>query len=266
MKYLIIAIVFIVLLSGCIDNVVQQTGGLETTMIADPPEIFINRPVTIYLDIENTDTKNLHDVYTEFFDTGILLGKCDSSNLSILLPEQFKTISCTLLAPQEIAQNRATTEISSLVRFNTEFSLVQLVEMVSEQYYELHLGEIERKPSSYVYKDKNIQVDIEFSDALPVVVRPEKKAFMYITIKNIGNGFITFLHHDAFSLEPVRPQSEKIVECDFPDLVPTDREFPRIACEMRMPENVEYIYNHDVIFSLSYEYEVRDKTTVNIVR
>jgi len=251
--------------SGCIGTQ-QYSSSILTKMYADPSNVFINRDVTIYLDIENIDEKNLYDVYAEIFDTGSLSGSCEPLYENIMMPGQAKTLTCTLMAPLNINGNIEITGITSSTRFNKDFDIVQLIELVSENYYNIHLGEIKTKPKSYVYRDKNIEVDIEFSDNLPIVIRPEKKAFMYITIKNIGNGFLSDISKESFSITPVKENQPQILDCKFPDIIPTGRQLPRIACELYMPEGVDYIYNYDIAFSFNYQYEVRDQITVNIMK
>ena len=49
-------------------------------------------------------------------------------------------------------------------------------------------------------------------------------------------------------------------------LEPIGRQFPRLACEILMPDDLEYLANYDITLYLDYDYEIRDKITVNIMR
>jgi hypothetical protein len=49
-------------------------------------------------------------------------------------------------------------------------------------------------------------------------------------------------------------------------LEPIGRKFPRLACEIYMPSNLDYLANYELVIHLKYDYEIRDKITINIVR
>jgi hypothetical protein len=176
--------------------------------------------------------------------------------------------SCVLSAPNknDIASSTVSTNVGVNVNFTTTLSAAQIIEMVNENEYDLRLktGNWETKPKSYTYSDKNIELQVDFSDNLPIIARPEKKSYIYFTIKNTGGGLISDIKAGDFSLTEI---SSAVVSCEtIGGLSPVNNVFPRIACTLNLPSNVDYISNHMIVINLNYNYEIRKDIPIKIVR
>lgn len=290
MKYIIIilSVISLIFISGCTTTTVG--GGLSLSLYADPPTIFSSGITTLYIDIDNKDVKTVNNVDVTAFDTGLLQylvtedwqymyeaqPSCHKT-YDDFAPGQFDTFLCKLRAPY-IEQQALQTDVHVRATFDTELSVVQLIEMMSVDEYERRTasGKFTPKPQTYSYQDKYVELQIEFSEQLPVVVRQGKKYFAYFTITNIGNGFIGPVEPGDFYIE----QPGNILKCKqeqfFEEggitnlldktIEPVGRKFPRIACEILMPGDIEYLANYDITVRIRYNYEIRDKISVNIRR
>lgn len=268
-KYIVVFLLFLLLIvfSGCVST--QRNDGLVFTLSADPPRAFTSDNVRVIMDVENTDTKEYKDIVIDVFDKGVLEGGCDNFYYDALLPiggnGQFKTYYCYFVTPSHIPEKEVTTTVYAKATYKTEFKAVQLIEMITEEYYDVHKGEIKAKPVSYVYRDKNVEVAIDFSTDLPIIVRPESRVFMKIQIMNVGNGFIKPITN--LKIKPTNDEVVNIFEnCDFPRLEQNGNVFPRQSCEIALPLGVDYLANYDALLEFSYEYEVRANTDVTIMR
>ena len=277
MTSLSLLLVFVLLVSGCIDNFVDQgqfNEGLAFQLSADPERVFTNDNVRLIMDLENKDIKPYRDVTVSVFDTGLLLQRCSDYHYDELAPTTMRTqeqaglfasFFCCGWTPATITGSDVTTTVYGRVTYATSFSLVQLIEMVSEQYYEAHRGEIITKPRSYVYKDKNLEVAVDFSGDLPLLVRPGTQSFMRVQITNIGNGFVGPIRD--LTIKPVNNEQLDIFRsCAFETLEPVNNAFPRKSCELLLPPGLDYLANYDAIVEFTYTYEVRDQTDVTIMR
>jgi len=291
MKYVLlvsILIVPLIFLSGC--TTTQVGSGLFMSLYSDPQTMFGDDITTLYIDIDNRDTKTIDNVIVTAFDTGILefLATEDwqyryegypvcQKEYNNFAPSQFDTFSCKLHSPViELPSLRS--DIYVKATFDTEFAVVQVMEMMTLDEYirKTASGKFVPRPESYSYRDKYVELQLEFSEQLPIVVRENKKYFVYFTVRNIGNGFIGNILSDDFYIE----QQGNIIQCN-PDsgidaggitylidneLEPIGNKFPRVACEVLLPDDVNYLINYDFTVRLRYGYEIRDKTTINIIR
>lgn len=299
---------FLILLSGCVSNGSFEHG-LFVTMQADPQTIFTDRETTVYVDIENRGERSIRDITVDIFDVGLMepttpVTKLDAENLlrdigrslldmalsrffgdkpsqakipcapgvyERLLPGEFKTHQCTLKSPKQIIEVQTATTVSAKVIYTQELTFTQLIELVSEGYFESHRNDFAPKAGSYVYNDKNVEITVEFSDSLPVIVRNGKDVYMHITIKNIGNGFMPTIAQGRIKIEIPdelkRKYGSDVIQCpEIKNLESFEKTFPRITCKLNLPTNFNLISNYDFIFTLNYDYEVRADTTVTIVR
>ena len=137
-----------------------------------------------------------------------------------------------------------------------------IIEMITEDEYNIRerTGKLVKKPKTYSYKDNNLELQIDFSDRLPIVATGEKK-YMYLTIRNIGDGFVSDITGDDIEIR----QDEDVVNCVEQDIVPIGKEFPRVACELNMPD-INYIGNYAVIIDIDYTYENREDLPITIIR
>ena len=269
-------LILIILASGCITQPQVIGGGLFVSLKPDPPTVFSSGIVAINIDVDNKNPRTVTDIKADLFDTGILLGNACRLQMNFMRPEEFKSFSCTFRAPPKdtVLEDRIGTTVNARVEYTTDLPVVQVIEMMTEDEYtqRSQSGKFQPKPSSYAYKDKNVEILVEFSDNMPIVVRQEQKDyFVYFTIKNIGNGFIKEFVYGDLILAPVKEGVPKIVDC--PDLEspswklePEGKEFPRIACRLILPQGFSVVENYGLLILLKYRYEVRESADVTIIR
>lgn len=270
-------ILVIVAAAGCI-NSAPAGGGLSISMQPDPPKIFSHGTTRINIDLENTNPRPITASF-DIFDTGRLTfaqqppgAACGLDNF-IMLKNDFKSFFCVLQAP-DIEEESVLTEVNAWARYKTSMPVVQVIEMMTEAEYQRRAGQAAlTKPASYSYRDKNVEVRIDFDEPLPIVLRRGHRYFMHFTIKNIGNGLIGSLKYNDFSVRPAGATSFSIVDCrnsgiDNPNwrLEPVGKEFPSITCELTMPSGVSAVENYGMLVTLEYNYEVREKALVQIIK
>jgi len=275
MRAILIVMILIISVSGCTiksDQVISE--GLAINVEADPQRVFSDSTTRLYVDVENIDTKTVNDLDVDVYYTGRLT-ELDEENCKKhedeLEPGEIVIMEkCDLTAPSkdEMTVSSVKTDVAVKVDFTTKLNVAQLIEMITKEAYDIKVraGSLETKPKSYVYRDKNIEMQVDFSDRLPIVVREGKTSFVYFTIKNIGNGFISDIEDRDFVIKQQEVNGNKIVDCDFTVISPREREFPRIACELNLPDDVTYLSNHVIIIELEYDYEIRKEVPVEIVR
>ncbi|MCX6815564.1 MAG: hypothetical protein NT120_01800 [Candidatus Aenigmarchaeota archaeon] len=283
----------IVLVAGCTENQVVGNG-LITTISPDSSMVFSSGTVRINVDLDNQNPRPITDVNAAIFDPGLLKAmggdtidlynlantKTCGKHIDEMLPNQFQSFACIFQAPSkiELPQNSLENDINAKVEYKTDFSAVQLIELMTDQEYlrRTATNTFQQKSKSYSYHDRNVEIDVDFSDNLPIVKRSgdQKDYFVYITIKNIGNGFIKEITRNDFNIVQAKAGGvniEDIVSCPFRDqqnwkLEPLGKEFPRIACQLNLPEGLNVIENYGMLITLNYNYETRDKATITVVR
>ena len=322
MKYIFL-LLSIVFLSACVSQLnpfspgfnpigalqgqqpVRVQEGLGVSLSSSPSEIFAGSKTTLYLDAQNKDVAPIRNIILEIFDTGNLQ-KSNECKLSIpqLLPDQITALSCTVQATSIIQKTQSET-INARAKFQSVLTAVQTLDIMNEEIYtrEKFAGNINTRPRAYTYSDRNMQMDIEFSDDMPIVVRKGRQYFVYFTIRNIGNGFvdkITFgenfmpieqknlkfgefknaLQATDLLLTLLQKQSKIFQETgseetycsdilccrDFKTIYPSGKVFPRIACELKLPENAQQLVDYQVLVPLLYNYEVRAQSQLKVVR
>jgi hypothetical protein len=221
-------------------------------------------------DLLNTVFRRIFGYYPAPLEEEI---ECVPGIYRTMLSDELKSYECKLKTPasSELIEKETTTTVSAKVTYTQNLSFSQLIEMVSEQYYQQHRNDFVSKPNSYTYRDKNVEVLVEFSDNIPMVVREGRDAYMYFTIKNIGNGFIDKIE-DGDIIIQIPPQLRQtynfdVIQCSsYGGMEIIGKEFPRVACKLDLPPTVNLITNYDFIFTLVYDYEVRVSTDITIVK
>lgn len=275
MKYItVIAILSVLAVAGCTS--ISNSQGLSVTLQADPSTVFSKSGTILHIDVDNRDQKTLNNVRVELFDTGLLQfidplhqsSKCLKS-FPRLLPYEFQSLACSLYAPQ-ISEASVQTEVNSRVSFDSDFSATHVFEVMNENEYQRRLasGSYEARPRSYAYGDRNVMINVEFSENPPMVIRPGKKYFVYFTITNAGSGFVNDIKPDDFSV-----QNDNILDTQncLPKTVlsPSGRQFPRIACEViPQPEFLRGrdFRSTDFLINLKYTYELRNSLGISVIR
>lgn len=274
-------ILLLVLVSGC-TSIRDQ--GLVMALQADPSTVFSKSSTLIHIDIDNRNQKTISNVFVDLFDTGYLFdagilsiesgnlivsGKC-SQTFDRLLPFEFQSMICKLDAPETNATTQ--TQVNALVSFDSQLDATQVFQVMTEDEYQNRAasGGYEPRPSKYIYQDKNVMIKVDFSEPLPLVVRPGKKYYIYFTITNIGDGFIQVIRPDDLTITPVTNNMPLAVNCQpRQPLAPVGKEFPRIACELDLPSQFwtgGNFLNADFIVSLNYRYEIRNSLNIGIIK
>src|SRR3989338_5713181 len=269
MRYILLLalVASVVLMSGCAS--VRSGGGLVVELQADPPSVFVNSSTIIHIDVDNRQEKSVDNVVVELFDNGTFIGNDCIASFPRMLPNEFRSIACLLYSPGKIEEPFTESEVNVRTTFDSKLSAVQVFELVSEEEYERRSYGYSSAPSSYTYSDKNVRLDIEFSDQPPLVMRPGKEYFVYMTITNIGNGFIDNIGPGDLMIVPANPSSAGMLSCPVLEqrgiLYPNGNTFPRIACEIdSSPASPSE--NADFTVTLKYHYELRSRLRINIVR
>jgi len=270
---------FVLLVSGCVYTGTQTVGGgLVLSLQPDPPQIFTDGLVGIKIDLDNRNTRKIANVSYSIFDPGVLetVGT-ERSFCQKRIPEmksnEFQTFTCYMRLNRDIVSKDTSTTVSARAEYRTEFNTVQLVELMTEPEYQRRqaTGDFVQKPAVYSYRDDNIDMGVEFSESLPLIVRPGKEYYMRIKIRNAGNGFVKRITWDDFLVSPIKRDNPVIYNCPFindrswyMDVV--GDEFPTVTCRIVMPGGFSAIENYGLLITLLYSYEVRESATVRIVR
>lgn len=282
---LVLLLLIIVLSLGCTQP--NSVGGsVFLHLSADSSTVFSGNSVGINVDMENKNPRSVNSVVVNVFDAGLMNivgGQCVKS-FPLVLPNEFKSFSCLLNAPgkEKLLNDKTSTEVNAKVEYTTDLSFVQLVEMVSEEEYKRKsdTGDLVLKPSHYSYNDDNVNIDLDFSSEMPIMIKDASQPqyayqdyYVYFTVKNIGNGFMDDIQKSDFSAKPVAPlgvQSAEIVNCEKAKeslpLKVQGKTFPKFACKLSLPAGTKSIENYGMQVTLKYRYEVREKTNIVIIR
>jgi hypothetical protein len=282
----LLALVFSI---GCIAQV--PNNGLVVSLIPDPATVLVNGETSLHVDVSNTDVKNVSNVKAEVFNSGLLSPVQDCSQRGILgdmRAGEFRTFFCDFRAPK-INQDRVTTTLDVRATYESEFPAYQQLQVISEDEYNNRLasGNYHELPRSYVYSDRNIQMQLDFSDPLPLVLRDGRNYFVRFTITNIGNGFIGNIMPDdvrilqkpglEFSDEGQFLQSVNLLghyePCRLEQVIyPNGNKFPSFVCRIVLPPKPQPplketpITDYNFIVLLHYKYEIRQSARVDIIR
>lgn len=296
-------ILLILLISGCVGQgnipVIYETFGVNIDV--NPRIAYTGSILTVKASVENFGNKTYRNVFVEMFDDGALdthdecrvlffdmMGRI--RKLPILRPKQVvNLIPCRINLPSYIDQDRIETLFKFRAGFLTDLEALQIIPVISQTLKER--GGYEQYPSKYYYEDGNIRVEISFNQDLPLVARREESCgvedapfaqrescryFMYITIRNIGPGFVSDLKGSDIRFLEQPPGIIKY--CDFnkdENFMLKRNEFRAITCELN-PEAfkeipglmgpINYIYNFNIILNVYYRYEIRKEIPIVVLR
>lgn len=260
-------IFLLVSLTGCIEfDTIQSGRPVLLTIEVSPSEVFAGNEVTVYFDVENSDIKTIENVVAEVFDPDRFEGNsCESVQIADEMePDSIDTASCTLVAPSadDLIEQTTRTSVQARINFDTVFSAVHPVEVISLTEYDLrkNTGTLGTKPQSYTYRDNNIQVDIEFSDSLPLIDKGETE-YVHFTITNIGEGFL-----EVIEPEDIEITGEKIRCEGLTTLTPIGKKFPKITCNIDLDGGVNYLSTLIININIAYNYEIRKSIPITIIR
>lgn len=182
-----------------------------------------------------------------------------SMEIERLLPNDKKTLTCMLIAPSNIPRERVTTLVKARMRYRTKFNITQTISFISKEEY---LRKYVQKPQTYVYKNRDIEVTVEFSEPLPIVVTG-KDVYISFQIRNIGNGMVYPLRPDDIEIDQW-PQIIDVSSCNLHQvLVPEHGIFPKISCKLMTPK-LRYLNVYLVNINIRYAYELRKEIEIVI--
>lgn len=258
----------VIIVSGCTSI---SGEGFVVSLQADPPRMFSDGFSVLHIDVDNRQEKSVKNVAVELFDTGLLQGQGCSKVMDRMLPYEFQSLACTLYAPP--MNESADAEVNVRTSFESGLSATQVFEVINEDEYVRRSasGSYTSAQQSYSYGDRNIRLDIEFSDYPPLVTRPGRQYFVYLTITNIGSGFISEIRQGDIVIAPANPANQRIIHCPVLEqgvgLYANGNAFPRIACEVMLPPfQVLSSINADFVVTIDYEYEVRNTLRISVAR
>ncbi len=269
MRSIIFILIPLILTTACVNNNILSKNGLIIEASVDPDKVFPGTDTTLFVDIKNEDVKSYQDIEVDVFDTGAMI-KTDcpaekSANYLTFVPGQSASIHCNLRAPQ--TNNAFTTDINVRTTFSGTLNAAHLFGIMTETFYkrEKLVGTFDAEPRKYLHRDENIELEIEFSENPPLIIRPGKKYYVHFTLRNVGNGFINDITQDKFNIR----SNPDIIKCDpFEPLKAgaLGKSFPRLTCEIDLPEGEEYLKNALITSEIQYRYETRRTVPVSIVK
>ena len=250
MKKIFLILLMAVFLAGCTSR--QFGEGLSLQMSADPDSVFAGEKVYVYVDAENRDVKDLNNFQINVFEKGMLLDECKADEKRVLRPGELYSYRCILKSP-EIKEKSVANDILAKATFETSLSFVQQIDFISKDEYQraVSKGTLESKGASFKYSDSNIEALVEFSHEMPLVADDTEK-FMYIKIRNAGNGFAKIKDIKAEGINCQKPSTEIL-----------NNELPRIACKINLPSVAAY-KSSEAKINIDYEYDVRASASVEI--
>jgi len=198
MKYLVLTLLALVLISGCIEFEETQTSAFGYFEIVDNPDIYIKadtepdevtsgRRMNIVFQLVNKGETPLKDVTLHAYDQCLFVGE-NIKTFEEIKPEAQKTWSWKWDLP-EIDFDRDC-NIKFDVKYETDFTNTYGVTVLDElEYYAQE--EMETLNEFTIIKTEQqtpLKIDIDFSKDHPFVA--EEDLLMYITYRNTGSGYI----------------------------------------------------------------------------
>jgi hypothetical protein len=177
-----------------------------------------------------------------------------------------KTLACRLKAPEQLIKNM-NNDINVRMRYKNKLSAVQEISVISKEWFRRNeiTGQLKMAPKIYTYRNRDLELTIEISDEMPLVVR-DKEYYIHFKIRNIGNGMVYPIKlYSEFDID----QSEVIIDesCTKGKILrPDGKEFPKLTCKLNILKNVNYIKNFVISITIDYAYELRKSVPVFIIK
>lgn len=247
-------------LAGC-SVPLPPSEGLSLTLLANPESIVPGGRTTLTLDLENLNEKTVKTIVADVFETGILQKRSCRKEVAELRPSQLETLQCELTAP---AQLLADQQVFARVTYATSLHATQVVRVMSPQQYDLEQkkGTLSFDAKRASFRDKNMEVTLEFSREPPLLPLPENR-IVTVSIRNIGTGLVNRL-----GAADIRIRSDLFAggSCAAKELAPVGKDFPRISCEIAFPPDINFISDRVISIDIAYQYEVREHITVPVAK
>ncbi len=250
-KKIYVILIFLVAISAC-NGPLPSSEGLDVRIETSPNKLFPGGKVTLFIDVENKDEKTFENILIDVFDTGELVGECQKT-IPQMKPQAIQSLECQLGVPGELKKDQ---NVWTKVTFDGHLTGSLQVEVISQEEYDLRtkLGTLQRQAKSSVFSDKNLQLTLEFDEAPPFV--PGKKQFARLKIRNVGSGLVEGIKPGAIVV-----RSDIVLCSEKGELFPVGKEFPTIACEVKVP-TVNYLSQSLINIDIKYSYDVREKTSI----
>lgn len=259
--------VLAVLASGCVGPVNMEQG-LVITMDS-PSQVIAGQDFNVYVDAFNNGNRTYDYFYIDMFNTGgfLKLSSCKTAE-SDLRPNGIRKLDCELEYDRPI-QADITEYIEARVKYMGHFSSMTNFLVMGEDEYELRrdTGILETGADFFTYYNEDLAVDVEI-ESNPVVIIPSRDTYVHITIRNIGEGFVSNLVGNNII---IRSEPEGLVDnenCDIDDdevLIHNNGVFPRISC--LIDRAVISGYNNAYVFAeIDYEYEIRRSASIYVTK
>gem|GEM_PF-2391964 len=251
----------LIVASGCVEQPVSPSlhQGLEISIDA-PSEVYKNEKFTVYADVENFGN-NTYEVDVDFFDTGAFSksGKCRES--FTLKENEVRIIPCELVYQGEL-EKETESKISTEISYRTSLEFIQPIEFLSQEEYEQRkiTGKYRELPTRFLYNNGDVEIEIEMSEN-PVVKRGDRKHYVYIKIRNLGEGMISKIEDIKITTTP-----PNLLMCDIPPLVQQNGKFPTIACSLDVSSLKENFLNIFLQIYLSYNYEIKKIVNIKVIK
>jgi hypothetical protein len=280
MKYIYLAL--IVFMAGCVQTPSTVAEGLLVKVDASSKTVFQGKEINVFVDIENKMFQDAKNVRADIFENPYFrkticspryttpLGNFGYIPVNDIDEGGLQIVTCSLRVIEEIPKDQLETDISAGVTFDSRLQASQVVKLISQEEFDVRqkTKELAQDPKTYTYKDSNVELAIEFSSQ-PPLVSGSNREFVKFKIRNIGNGFIKGLdlEKDFRFVQNPEINGNKIVDgsCLSGKIEPIKNEFPSITCELNMPD-INYLSNSILIINIDYQYEVRNKISVKILR
>ena len=264
----------VILVAGCLSVNQSPSGSDYISIDVTPSDVFTSGRATATLEFRNSGVTELRNVALSVFNAGALAPQgCDfaagplAEELSVVRPGSFAVRSCTLNAPASIESGLITTDVEASAKFSSTLSSVQTVSVISEEEYRIRQAKGEAVQSRPVFtnSDGRLKATMTFSEPMPVIVRKDKKTYMYMEISNVGGGRIPWIDARKVTIEEAG-QNIVAADCAGQKLYIQGTAFPKIACEISMPADVNYLDDHSILISMDYDYEIRASKQVQVRR
>ena len=257
-----LSLIIATLFSGCVKNDIERFGGL--TINLDAPEIVRNKQeFSVFLELSNKGNQN-YKIFVDFFDVGLFKKRSECKKEFDFKPNLEQHVECKLIFESDKDFTNIIDEtIHSLIRYNTQFSVAKnFVVMKQEEYENRRItGRLKEFPKSFVESNGDLEVTIEFSEN-PIVARNEE-SYLYIKIRNIGNGFANDLKKDGIEIKII-PNIP--INCDIDEKISIEKGAGIIPCKIEIKDLKESYLNAYVIINIKYEYEIKKSAKIKIVK
>lgn len=270
-KFVLILLIAIVISCGCVERNNNTPPEPFHVGIDVPDSVFPDKEFSVYLDIINNQNKT-YVVEGGFYDLNGFEsnGEC-SGGPWVLDKKEIKIIECKLKYPKEfVGESSVKKTIRAYVKYTTNITLGAQLLVLSEDEYILRkqTNNIPEVPTKFEKTENDIKVIVEFQENPFVITPTKKKAYMYVTIKNVGEGTISEIDKNNFEISLLsdgRETSVGIVNCNLPSKLYVEGDtFPKISCEIDFANANPNYLNLFVIIKLRYSYDLRRSAQIKI--